>query len=91
MPGSSSERMERPDVDKITAQPCGGHHEQKTTNKNPRLTVGTVNRDQRISCAVSARGFAGSPSVTGEEIVYYTDEQIVELIPQRVRRTQDRW
>ena len=72
--------MERPDVDKITGLSPVVAIEQKTTNKNPRSTVGTVteiNDSLRLLYARASRAY--SP-VTGEEMVHYTDDQIAELI-----------
>ncbi len=72
--------MERPDVDKITGLSPVVAIEQKTTNKNPRSTVGTVteiNDFLRLLYARASRGF--SPQ-TGEAMVRYSDEQILELI-----------
>ncbi|MBQ5670519.1 MAG: excinuclease ABC subunit UvrA [Tidjanibacter sp.] len=72
--------MERPDVDKIEGLSPVVAIEQKTTNKNPRSTVGTVteiNDFLRLLYARAARAY--SPN-TGEEMVHYTDEQILSLI-----------
>ena len=72
--------MERPDVDKITGLSPVVAIEQKTTNKNPRSTVGTVTEINDFLRLLYARiGRAYSP-VTGEEMVHYTDARIVELI-----------
>ena len=72
--------MERPDVDKITGLSPVVAIEQKTTNKNPRSTVGTVteiNDFLRLLYAHASRAY--SPA-TGEEMVHYSDEQILDLI-----------
>lgn len=72
--------MERPDVDKIEGLSPVVAIEQKTTNKNPRSTVGTVteiNDFMRLLYARASRAY--SPN-TGEEMVHYTDEQILALI-----------
>ena len=72
--------MERPDVDKIEGLSPVVAIEQKTTNKNPRSTVGTVteiNDFMRLLYARASRAY--SPN-TGEEMVHYTDEQILSLI-----------
>ena len=72
--------MERPDVDKITGLSPVVAIEQKTTNKNPRSTVGTgteINDFLRLLYARASRAY--SP-ITGEEMVHYTDEQICDLI-----------
>lgn len=54
--------------------------EQKTTNKNPRSTVGTVTEISDFLRLLYARASRAYSPVTGEEMVHYTDEQIVELI-----------
>ena len=72
--------MERPDVDKISGLSPVVAIEQKTTNKNPRSTVGTVteiNDFLRLLYARASRAY--SPS-TGEPMTHYTDEQIIDLI-----------
>jgi len=72
--------MERPDVDSITGLSPVVAIEQKTTNRNPRSTVGTVteiNDFLRLLFARAARAF--SP-VTGEEMVHYTEQEIAALI-----------
>ncbi|MFI3282744.1 MAG: excinuclease ABC subunit UvrA [Rikenellaceae bacterium] len=72
--------MERPDVDKITGLSPVVAIEQKTTNKNPRSTVGTVteiNDFLRLLFARASRAF--SPN-SGEEMVHYSDDEIVDLI-----------
>ena len=72
--------MERPDVDKITGLSPVVAIEQKTTNKNPRSTVGTVTEISDFLRLLYARASRAYSPVTGEEMVHYTDEQIVELI-----------
>ena len=72
--------MERPDVDKITGLSPVVAIEQKTTNKNPRSTVGTVTEINDFLRLLYARASRAYSPVTGEEMVHYTDEQIVELI-----------
>ncbi|MDE7304825.1 MAG: excinuclease ABC subunit UvrA [Alistipes sp.] len=72
--------MERPDVDKITGLSPVVAIEQKTTNKNPRSTVGTVTEINDFLRLLYARASRAYSSVTGEEMVHYTDEQIAELI-----------
>ncbi len=72
--------MERPDVDKITGLSPVVAIEQKTTNKNPRSTVGTIteiNDFLRLLFARASRAY--SPS-TGELMVHYNDQQILSLI-----------
>ena len=72
--------MERPDVDKITGLSPVVAIEQKTTNKNPRSTVGTVTEINAFLRLLYARASRAYSPVTGEEMVHYTDEQIAELI-----------
>ena len=72
--------MERPDVDKITGLSPVVAIEQKTTNKNPRSTVGTVTEINDFLRLLYARASRAYSPVTGEEMVHYTDERIAELI-----------
>ncbi len=72
--------MERPDVDKITGLSPVVAIEQKTTNKNPRSTVGTVTEINDFLRLLYARASRAYSPVTGEEMVHYTDQQIVDLI-----------
>ncbi|WP_418676615.1 excinuclease ABC subunit UvrA [Alistipes dispar] len=72
--------MERPDVDKITGLSPVVAIEQKTTNKNPRSTVGTVTEINDVLRLLYARASRAYSPVTGEEMVHYTDERIAELI-----------
>ena len=72
--------MERPDVDKITGLSPVVAIEQKTTNKNPRSTVGTVTEINDFLRLLYARASRAYSPITGEEMVHYTDEQIAELI-----------
>ena len=72
--------MERPDVDKITGLSPVVAIEQKTTNKNPRSTVGTVTEINDFLRLLYARASRAYSPVTGEEMVHYTDEQITDLI-----------
>ena len=72
--------MERPDVDKIAGLSPVVAIEQKTTNKNPRSTVGTVTEINDFLRLLYARASRAYSPVTGEEMVHYTDEQIAELI-----------
>lgn len=72
--------MERPDVDKITGLSPVVAIEQKTTNKNPRSTVGTVTEINDFLRLLYARASRAYSPVTGEEMVHYSDEKIVELI-----------
>ena len=72
--------MERPDVDKITGLSPVIAIEQKTTNKNPRSTVGTVTEINDYLRLLFARASRAYSPITGEEMVHYTDEQICDLI-----------
>ncbi|MBN2521701.1 MAG: excinuclease ABC subunit UvrA [Bacteroidales bacterium] len=72
--------MERPDVDKITGLSPVISIEQKTTNKNPRSTVGTTTEIYDFMRLLFARAGIAYSYNTGERMVRYTDEQIIELI-----------
>ncbi len=72
--------MERPDVDKITGLSPVVAIEQKTTNKNPRSTVGTVTEINDFLRLLYARASRAYSPITGEEMVHYTDDQICDLI-----------
>ncbi|MFR9498555.1 MAG: excinuclease ABC subunit UvrA [Rikenellaceae bacterium] len=72
--------MERPDVDKITGLSPVVAIEQKTTNKNPRSTVGTVTEINDFMRVLFARASRAYSPQTGELMVHYTDEQILQLI-----------
>ncbi|OFX24769.1 MAG: excinuclease ABC subunit A [Bacteroidetes bacterium GWA2_31_9] len=72
--------FERPDVDKITGLSPVISIEQKTTNKNPRSTVGTVTEIYDFLRLLFARASDSYSYVTGEKMVKYTDEQIIDLI-----------
>ena len=72
--------MERPDVDKITGLSPVISIEQKTTNRNPRSTVGTVTEIYDFLRLLYARASIAYSANTGEEMVRYTDDQIVKLI-----------
>jgi excinuclease ABC subunit A len=72
--------IERPDVDKITGLSPVISIEQKTTNRNPRSTVGTITEIYDFLRLLYARiGDAFSPA-SGQQMVRYSDTQIVELI-----------
>lgn len=73
-------KMERPDVDKITGLSPVISIEQKTTNKNPRSTVGTSTEVYDFLRLLFARAGDAYSYITGEKMVKYTDEQILELI-----------
>ncbi|VBB43081.1 ATPase and DNA damage recognition protein of nucleotide excision repair excinuclease UvrABC [uncultured Paludibacter sp.] len=72
--------LERPDVDKITGLSPVISIEQKTTNKNPRSTVGTTTEIYDFLRLLYARAGKAYSYITGEEMVKYSDEQIVDLI-----------
>ncbi|MBK7212711.1 MAG: excinuclease ABC subunit UvrA [Bacteroidales bacterium] len=72
--------IERPDVDKITGLSPVISIEQKTTNRNPRSTVGTITEIYDFLRLLYARiGDAYSPQ-TGQQMIRYSDSQIIELI-----------
>ena len=75
--------MERPDVDKITGLSPVISIEQKTTNKNPRSTVGTITEIYDFLRLLYARAGDAYSWASGEKMVRYTDEQILELIKNR--------
>ncbi len=77
--------MERPDVDKITGLSPVVSIEQKTTNKNPRSTVGTITEIYDFLRLLMARAGEAYSYVTGEKMVKYTDEQIINLIKKEYR------
>jgi excinuclease ABC subunit A len=72
--------MERPDVDKITGLSPVISIEQKTTNKNPRSTVGTITEIYDFLRLLYARASDAYSYASGEKMVRYTDEQILELV-----------
>jgi excinuclease ABC subunit A len=72
--------MERPDVDQITGLSPVISIEQKTTNRNPRSTVGTVTEIYDFLRLLFARASDAYSFETGEKMVKYTDEQIISLI-----------
>jgi len=72
--------MERPDVDKITGLSPVIAIEQKTTGKNPRSTVGTITEIYDFLRLLYARAGIAYSYNTGEPMVKYTDEQIINLI-----------
>ena len=73
-------KMERPDVDKITGLSPVISIEQKTTNKNPRSTVGTTTEIYDFLRLLFARAGDAYSYVSGEKMVKYTEEQILDLI-----------
>ena len=72
--------MERPDVDKITGLSPVISIEQKTTNKNPRSTVGTTTEVYDFFRLLYARAGEAYSYLSGEKMVKYTEEQTLELI-----------
>ena len=72
--------MERPDVDKITGLSPVISIEQKTTNKNPRSTVGTTTEIYDFLRLLFARAGKAYSYVTGEPMVKYTEERVLEMI-----------
>ncbi|MDR2816830.1 MAG: excinuclease ABC subunit UvrA [Proteiniphilum sp.] len=73
-------KMERPNVDEITGLSPVISIEQKTTNKNPRSTVGTTTEVYDFLRLLYARAGEAYSYLTGEKMVKYTDSQILELI-----------
>ena len=72
--------MQRPDVDKITGLSPVISIDQKTTSRNPRSTVGTVTEIYDYLRLLFARAGEAYSYLSGEKMVRYTDEQIVELL-----------
>ncbi|GHV50504.1 UvrABC system protein A [Bacteroidia bacterium] len=72
--------MERPDVDKISGLSPVISIEQRTTNKNPRSTVGTTTEVYDFFRLLYARAGEAYSYLSGEKMVKYTEEQIVQLI-----------
>ena len=72
--------LERPDVDKIDGLSPVIAIEQKTTNKNPRSTVGTITEIYDFLRLLFARASTAYSIETNEKMVAYTDDQIIELI-----------
>lgn len=77
--------MERPDVDKITGLSPVISIEQKTTNKNPRSTVGTTTEIFDFLRLLYARIGEAYSYVSGEKMVKYTEEKIIDLILEHYR------
>ncbi|MEI6900913.1 MAG: excinuclease ABC subunit UvrA, partial [Bacteroidota bacterium] len=74
--------MERPDVDEISGLSPVISIEQKTTNRNPRSTVGTVTEIYDFLRLLFARAGEAFSYNTGEKMVKYSDDQIIDLILQ---------
>ena len=72
--------MERPDVDKITGLSPVISIEQKTTNKNPRSTVGTTTEIYDYLRLLFARAGKAYSYMTGEPMVKYTEEKVIDMI-----------
>ncbi len=72
--------LERPDVDKITGLSPVISIEQKTTNKNPRSTVGTTTEIYDFLRLLYARAGEAYSYLSGKKMVRYTEEQIIDLI-----------
>lgn len=75
--------MERPDVDKITGLSPVISIEQKTTNRNPRSTVGTTTEVYDFLRLLYARAGEAYSYLSGEKMVKYTEEQVIDLILSR--------
>ena len=74
------DNLERPDVDKITGLSPVISIEQKTTNKNPRSTVGTVTEIYDFLRLLFARAGEAFSYVSGEKMIKYTEEKVLNLI-----------
>ena len=72
--------MQRPDVDKITGLSPVISIDQKTTSRNPRSTVGTITEIYDYLRLLYARAGEAHSYLTGEKMVHYTDEQIIDLL-----------
>lgn len=75
--------MERPDVDKITGLSPVISIEQKTTNKNPRSTVGTTTEIYDYLRLLFSRAADAYSYLSGEKMVKYTEEQVLGLLLER--------
>ncbi len=75
--------MARPDVDKITGLSPVISIDQKTTNKNPRSTVGTATEVYDYLRLLFARAGEAYSYLTGEKMVHYSDDQIIDLLLQQ--------
>jgi len=75
--------MERPDVDKIIGLSPVISIEQKSVNKNPRSTVGTITEIYDFLRLLYARAGEAYSWASGEKMVKYTDDQILELVKTR--------
>ncbi|MBN1388019.1 MAG: excinuclease ABC subunit UvrA [Bacteroidales bacterium] len=77
--------LERPDVDKITGLSPVISIEQKSTNKNPRSTVGTITEIFDYLRLLYARAADAYSYVTGEKMVRYTDDRIIQLVKEKYK------
>ena len=77
--------LERPDIDDISGLSPVISIEQKTTNKNPRSTVGTVTEIYDYLRLLYARTGKAYSYITGEEMVKFTEEKVIRLIAQQLR------
>jgi len=73
-------QMQRPDVDKITGLSPVISIDQKTTSRNPRSTVGTITETYDFLRLLFARAAEAYSYLSGQKMVHYTDEQIIDLI-----------
>lgn len=80
--------LERPDVDKISGLSPVISIEQKTVNKNPRSTVGTITEIYDFLRLLFARASDAYSYVSGEKMVRYSDEQIVEIICEQYKNVK---
>lgn len=80
--------LERPDVDKINGLSPVISIEQKTVNKNPRSTVGTITEIYDFMRLLFARASEAFSYVSGEKMVRYSDKQIIDLIQERYFNTE---
>ncbi|HXB39331.1 MAG TPA: excinuclease ABC subunit UvrA [Bacteroidia bacterium] len=78
--------LERPDVDKITGLSPVISIEQKTVSKNPRSTVGTITEIYDFMRLLFARAGEAYSYVTGEKMVRYNDEQVIDLILEKYNK-----
>ena len=78
--------LERPDVDKITGLSPVIAIEQKTVSKSPRSTVGTITEIYDFMRLLFARAGEAFSYVSGEKMVRYTDEQIIDLIIEKYNK-----
>src|SRR5690242_4577951 len=75
--------LERPDVDKITGLSPVISIEQKSTNKNPRSTVGTITEVYDFMRLLYARIGEAHSYITGQKMIRYTEQQIIDFIHER--------